>query len=255
MVVPATDRRSGSAADSAEFETYGEFVDFATNRRDAFAGGGARDVDAVDRTCIAFRRDVLSRIGALDSGSQNGSLDAALPGRIREAGLRVARADDVFVHRLRESPVTGAPPSATPSAPATSGNGHSGAGNGAVAERIEAEVRRHIPSGSKVLAVNHAEGVRLTLDTLEMWHLPHPDDLEPDQAPANEEEVIAGLEWFRERGAEYLVLPAMSRGWFDRFDGVRRHLERYPRRSDDPETVVIYELSGGGAAEHREADA
>ena len=76
------------------------------------------------------------------------------------------------------------------------------------------------------------------------WHLPQPDaGSYAGQLPADDEAAIADLERLRERGAEYLVLTARSLWWVDHYGGFRRHLGRYRRLVEDPETAVIYDLS------------
>ena len=50
--------------------------------------------------------------------------------------------------------------------------------------------------------------------------------------------MIAELERLRERGAQYMVIPATSLWWLDHYQGFRRYLDGYRRASDDPVTAV-----------------
>ena len=95
-----------------------------------------------------------------------------------------------------------------------------------------------------MLVPTHYDEALVGSDGHEVWPFSQLDDgTRSDHHPAGDEEAIADLERLRERGADYLVLPATSLWWLDRYEGFRQHLQRYPCRSEDPESAVIYELS------------
>jgi hypothetical protein len=105
-------------------------------------------------------------------------------------------------------------------------------------------VRRHVPPGSRVLVASRGDEGLVELTGREAWHFPQLEDgTYAGHYPADDREAIAHLEELRERGADYLVLPATSLWWLDHYEGFRRHLERYRRPSEDRDTAVIYELS------------
>jgi hypothetical protein len=109
--------------------------------------------------------------------------------------------------------------------------------------RVEDAVRRHVPEGSTVLVVSNGDDELVGLAGQRAWHFPQLDDgTHARHHPADDDEAIGELERLRERGAEYLVVPATSLWWFDHYRGFHRHLDRYRRASVDPATAVIYEL-------------
>jgi hypothetical protein len=94
------------------------------------------------------------------------------------------------------------------------------------------------------LVVSHDEEALVGFDGYEVWQFPQLDDgTHAGHLPADDEEAIGDLERLRERGADYLVLPATALWWLDRYEGFRRHLEQYPHSNDDPDTAVIYDLT------------
>jgi ATP-binding cassette subfamily B protein len=108
-----------------------------------------------------------------------------------------------------------------------------------LARDVESVVRRHVPSGSTVVVLSDDDEVPEQLNGHETWQFPK---LENGDGGADDE-AIAMLERLRERGADYLVLPATSLGWLEENKRFRRHLERYSRPSEDPDTAVIYDLA------------
>ncbi len=111
-----------------------------------------------------------------------------------------------------------------------------------MARRVEEAVQRHVPEGSTVLVVSGGDEALAGFDGYEVWHFPQLDDGSDADRHPTDEEAIAELERLRERGADYLVVPATELSWLERHEGFRRHLERYARPSDDPDTAVICDL-------------
>ena len=86
----------GIAVDYRELEELGGF---AARRRRAW-GGRMLTVNRLSNFCLLTRREVLERVGGLDERFALGLHAAAdLCLRVREAGLRLLAARDVFVHR------------------------------------------------------------------------------------------------------------------------------------------------------------
>ena len=115
-------------------------------------------------------------------------------------------------------------------------------------------MRQHVPTGSTVLVVSREDEALVRSDgRRQVWTFAQLEDgSRSDHHPTGAEEAIAELERLRERGADYLVLPATSLWWLERYQGLRDHLERYRRASEDPESAVIYELSEPTEARVRE---
>ena len=103
MVGPTTNRRGGHADVPAAYGTYGEMVEFADRRREEHTGNPAANVEPAEMFCAGIRRDVWEKIGPLAEQLGVGTLEDDYAGRIRDGGLRVVCADEVFVHRLGEA--------------------------------------------------------------------------------------------------------------------------------------------------------
>jgi ABC-type multidrug transport system fused ATPase/permease subunit/GT2 family glycosyltransferase len=100
LVGPTTNRSGDAAQIATSYATYGEMMQFANDRHKEFAGNGARDIDLADAFCVALRRSVLDEVGPLDEQQEGGALEHDYARRVREAGHRVACADDAFVHHF-----------------------------------------------------------------------------------------------------------------------------------------------------------
>jgi hypothetical protein len=99
-----------------------------------------------------------------------------------------------------------------------------------------------------MVVVSGGDDELVAYDGREAWHFPRLDDgTHAGHHPADDQEAIAGLERLRERGADYLVLPATELWWLDHYEGFGRHLDSYPRAYLDLDTAVIYSLAPRGA--------
>jgi glycosyltransferase involved in cell wall biosynthesis len=231
LVGPATNRGGAPARVETSYRTYGEMLAFARERSDALEGCEAVDAPVAEMFCVAVRREVFDAIGQFDERFEVGMFEDDYARRAREAGYRVVCAANVFAHRLG-----GGSPGGLDDGP--------DADYAAMARRLEAAVRRHVPPGSRVLVASRGDEGLVELTGREAWHFPQLEDgTYAGHYPADDREAIAHLEELRERGADYLVLPATSLWWLDHYEGFRRHLERYRRSSEDRDTAVIYELS------------
>jgi hypothetical protein len=101
LVSPATNRSLGGAHGQIAYGTYGEMVRLARRRREELTCR-VTEVEAVDLSCVAFRRDLLDEVGPLvEHGSAAiETIEDDFARRVRAAGHRVVRAEDVFAHRL-----------------------------------------------------------------------------------------------------------------------------------------------------------
>jgi len=263
LVGPCTNRSGNEAQIETVYRTYGEFIDFARTyyqerRPRAF------DIRTATMFCCAMRREVYQRVGPLDEQFEIGLFeDDDYAMRIREAGLRVVCAEDVFVHhfgqasigklaatneygklfhvnRLRWQKKWGQ--SWTPSRHRANPDYQSMIG------RLREVVHRVIPPGATALVASRGDEECVRFREIRAWHFPR--DQEGHYAghhPAESAAAIAQLEALRKLGAQFLVLPDTARWWLDHYQGFRRHLEaRYRLAADEKKTCVVFDLNGRG---------
>jgi ATP-binding cassette, subfamily B, bacterial len=231
IVAPVTNRCAGAAQISVPYATYEEMLRFARKRAEAWDGRPAVDIELAELFCAGVRREVLETAGLFDERFETGSLEEGFTRRVRDAGYRVVYVEELFVHHFGEASLPSIDDRTDPA-------------YAAMAVRVHDAVRDHVPVGSRVLVVSSGDDALVGFDGREAWHFPQLDDGSyAGEHPADDEEAIAHLERLRGRGADYLVVPAASLWWLEHYEGFRRHLKRYRRPSDDPETAVIYELS------------
>ena len=102
--------------------------------------------------------------------------------------------------------------------------------------RVTTTVAETLPADATVLVVSRGDDRLLQLAGRQGWHFPQADDGRfAGHYPADSSAAIAHLEDLRDRGAQYLLLPATSRWWLEHYVDLRRHLEtRYSLvRQDD----------------------
>jgi ABC-type multidrug transport system fused ATPase/permease subunit/glycosyltransferase involved in cell wall biosynthesis len=228
LVVPTTNCAGGNAQVPAGYGTYEEMLAFARRRKTEHGADVPIDFDRPKIFCAAIRREVWKNIGPFDERSDGGGFEDDYENRVRTAGYRVVRADDLFVHRFGGGFATSGGADSEPDA---------------TARRIEEAVKRDLPEGSRVVVVSRDEHPLADLDEYELWDFPQLVDDDDAGRDSTDEEVIAKLEELRKRGADYLVIPAAETSWLERHDAFRRHLERYALPNDDPDTAVICDLS------------
>lgn len=100
------------------------------------------------------------------------------------------------------------------------------------------------PAGSRVLVVSKGDPDLVRLDGREGGHFPQDaDGVWAGHHPASSAAAVAELEALRERGAEYLAIPASYGWWLDHYAGLRSHLERTYRRLCQDDLCTLYALA------------
>jgi len=97
-------------------------------------------------------------------------------------------------------------------------------------DQIHERVRATIPARATVLVVSKGDEELLRLEGCQGWHFPQ--DATGAYAgyyPAGDAAAIAHLAELRERGAQFLLLPATAFWWLDYYAGLRAYLERETR--------------------------
>jgi ABC-type multidrug transport system fused ATPase/permease subunit/GT2 family glycosyltransferase len=272
IVGPTTNRCGGSAQIQTRYATYGEMIDFATRRHQGLSGREAVDIDVAEMFCVAFRKALFEEIGPLDERFEIGMFeDDDYMRRVRDAGYRVVCAEDAFVHHFGEASL------GELAADGAYGElfhanrrrfeekwGIAWEPHGrrtdpefeALVQRVSATVKSHVPDGAKVLVVSRGADELIRFGDREGWHFPQLEDgTYAGQHPADDAEAIAELERLRERGAEYLVLPATALWWLDHYQGFRDHLDRFACTVDEEDVGMIFDLADPAVAAAGEAPA
>jgi hypothetical protein len=110
--------------------------------------------------------------------------------------------------------------------------------------RVRELVWEHVPAGSTVAVVSKGDPALVLFDQRSGWHYPqtaHGQYLghHPDTGAA----AVAHLESLRQRGAEYLVIPATYAWFLDFYTDLRIHLNREGELIHRDENCAIYGLA------------
>jgi GT2 family glycosyltransferase len=231
IVGPLTNSCPNEARIEVPYTTYGGFLAFAAERA-ATDDGRSFDIDVLTMFCVALRRDVYERVGALDERFEVGMFeddDYAL--RVRLAGLRAVCALDVVVHHFGEASFGKLVPTGEharifeankqrfESKWKLTWEGHQGRRN-AEYERVVAMVREAImavvPEGQTVLVVSKGDDELLDVDGRSVWHFPQDDNgTYAGWYPATSREVTEHLGRLTAKGASYIAFPETASWWFD----------------------------------------
>ena len=260
-LIGATTNRAGNEAEiSVSYRTYGGLAGFTreharSHRREAF------DIRTATLFCAAMRRSVWNTMGPLDTRFEIGLFeDDDLSMRVRQAGLRVACAADVFVHHFGQASIGRLAASGEYGAlfhanrrrwedkwrqPWLPYAKRMGADYHALVAGVKQLVHDTVPPGATVLVVSKGDEEMLRFVDRRGWHFPQ------DEAggyaghyPADSAACIAELERLRQRGADFLVIPETSRWWLQHYAGFAEHLEqRYALCADGAAPTLIVALS------------
>jgi GT2 family glycosyltransferase len=259
LVGPLTNRCGNEAEIPSAYETYGEMLEFAAERR-ARARGVVTDIPVATMFCLAFRRSTLDHIGGLDEGFGLGLFeDDDYSVRVRRGGGRIVCAEDVFVHHFGEGSLGSLAASGEygelfeankrlfEEKWGVSWKPHGRRHNAEydrLRRRVDAMIRDNIPSGSTVLVVTRGDDLLLQLPGYDGWHFPRAaDGGYAGHHPSDDADAIQRLEIQRRLGAAYLVIPAPSLWWLDYYNAFSAHLDdRCQRLTMEPATAAIYDL-------------
>ncbi len=111
-------------------------------------------------------------------------------------------------------------------------------------ERIRIVVESTLPQHTCVVVVSKGDEKLLDLGNRRGWHFPQTTDgVYAGHYPRDGAAAIAYLETLREKGAQYLLLPATALWWLEYYKEFRRHLElRYRLVCDRVDTCRVYGL-------------
>ena len=257
-VNPVTNRSGTDAEIHDNPRTYGEVLDLAADRR----AGRAREARASDMLaffCLAMRRSRWEEVGPLDEGFGIGLFeDDDYSVRLKDAGLRLICAEDVFVHHFGEASFGrlvddgryavlfeqnrsrfeakwGESWRPHPRAP--------DARYRALVQRTIDAVSRHVSPSSIVAVISRGDEELLALGHATGWHFPRTEDgCWAGHYPADGDAVITHLEELRDAGARYLVVPATGSWWLGHYGAFREHLSRVAKTIVATDDFWLYEL-------------
>ena len=267
LVGAVTNRAGNEAEIDVPYRTYGELVRFA---RDHAGGGsgGAFDIRTATMFCAGLRRTVWDLVGPLDVRFQTGLFeDDDFSMRVRRAGLRVACAEDVFVHHFGQASIGRLAATGDYGALFHANRRRWEAKWGtrwrpyvkrrrpdydALVTRVRSLVDDLIPPGATVLVLSKGDDELLRFTGRRGWHFPQAEDGSyAGHYPADSAACIAELERLRQRGADFLVIPETALWWLEHYAGFAAHLEqRYAVCGDPAAPGMVVALSADAAARH-----
>jgi GT2 family glycosyltransferase len=259
LVGAVTNRAGNEAEIHACYRTYGELERFAGDQARAHRGERF-DIRTATMFCAAVRRDVWEVVGPLDERFEIGLFeDDDFSIRVRQAGFRVACAEDAFVHHFGQASIgrlaqtgrygllfhanqerweakwgTRWQPYAKRRTPDYE----------VFVERVRQFVHEAVPPGATVLVMTRGDEELLRFADRRGWHFPQDDQgAYAGWYPADSAACIAELERLRARGADFLVIPETARWWLRHYVEFADHLERHYGLGDERAPGIIIPLS------------
>ena len=251
-----TNRIGNQAEIPVDYATLGGFHRFARERAASHAGR-MFEIPMAAMFCVAMRRDAFEKIGPLDEQFGVGMFeDDDYAMRCRAAGLRVACAEDVFVHHFGEASFGELCPSGEYGEVFlanrtrferkwnTTWKSHDGRVKPDYQEliaRLREAVIAHTPEGASLLIVSKGDDTLTEIAGRRAAHFPQTETGEfAGHYPADDAQAINALEKLRHTGASCLVIPAPSSWWLEHYAGLREHLAATADCVEIPATCLIF---------------
>jgi len=267
MVGPVTNRIGNEAEIDVSYRTYGEFLVAAEQRALQFSRR-CFEIRMPAMFCLALRRETYEQLGPLDEQFGLGTLeDDDYAERARRAGYKLRCAEDVLVHHFGEAAFGGLYQDGTHSRLMAENRSRFEAKwrkawepyprrHSPEYERIREEIREVVESrlpdtDDPVVVLSRGDEALVAFRDRAGWHFPQTQDGRfAGHYPERSEDVIAGLEALRARGAGYFVLPSTSLWWLDHYDGFRRYLDERCREVVRTDACVVFALGDSTASEY-----
>lgn len=247
LLGPVTNRIGNEAEVETDYRTYGGFLKAAAQRRET-ERGARTPLGMAAMFCLAFRRDVFTRLGPLDETFGSGLFeDDDYAMRAHAAGLGVFCAEDVLVHHFGEASFGDLAPSGDYARLFEANRRRFEEKWGVswqppqrrdsvvyreLSDRLRALVEARVPAGAVVLVVGKGDDALLEFTDRTGWHFPRAEDGGyAGHHPADSAAAIAHLEALRTRGATFFVLPAPSAWWLDHYAAFAAHLRQHYRET------------------------
>jgi GT2 family glycosyltransferase len=260
LVGPVTNRTCNEAQIDAPYRTFAGLEKFAAGRAEV-QRGRADELPMLAMFCVALRRDVFQKVGALDEQFAVGMFeDDDYSRRVRAAGFKIVCAEDVFVHHFGQA-----------SFGELCANGEYDRVLESNRERFEKKwnvkwqpharrltpeydqlrqriremVAAKLPPDANVLVVSKGDDALVKFSPQRGAHFPQAaDGSYANLYPADGAEAVAHLEKLRASGADFF-LPQPAFWWLEHYAGLREHLEKTAIvKLRDEATCIIYELGG-----------
>jgi GT2 family glycosyltransferase len=260
LLGPVSNDAATEAEVDAGYETWGGLVRQARRRARDHAGEVV-DLPVLTMFCVALRRDVYECVGPLDERFEMGFFeddDYCL--RVRDAGYRVAYAEDVLVHHAGEASFGALVPTGERGAIFTENRRRFeekwevdwephrlrvSPEYARLRERVRDVVLETVPPGGRVLVVSKGDDELLALDGRAATHFPQLDGSYAGFYPRDAADAIAQVRALHARGAGFLVFPETSLWWLDHYVELGRYLdERCAKTVAEDGSCIVYSLGG-----------
>ena len=265
LLGPVTNRIGNEAEIEADYQTYGEFLQFARDYTRQHAGEFF-NIRTLCMYCLAMRRDVYEHLGPLDEQYEIGMLeDDDYSMLAHAANYRVVCAEDVFVHHFGQASF-GSLFASGEYAMLLETNRRRFEEKWGVKwqpygrrlssryvqtyDRVREAIAEIVPAEANVLVVSKGDEELVRLNGVCAFHFPQNERGEyAGYHPADSATAIAHLEDLRIRGAEFLVFPQSAFWWLPHYAAFRQHLDTQHQCVWNDESSIIYRLSTDSCVE------